>query len=142
MFKHVLEGEAKCRISPEVEDGNNEYKLKLFNKSQSNIDHITSQMRYRVDEGCGEAIYTIGVTDSGGVIGLSMEEYLDTKEILDIVVQKCDYTITLLSEQSIDGGKKIYEFLIRKNNQARYVDIRVACAGSVDAGKSTLLGVS
>ena len=98
-------------------------------------------MRYRVDEGCGEAIYTIGVTDSGGVIGLSMEEYLDTKEILDIVVQKCDYTITLLSEQSIDGGKKIYEFLIRENNQARYVDIRVACAGSVDAGKSTLLGV-
>lgn len=159
MFKYKLEEEAATRIAAENDDGNNEYKLKLFNSSQDNIEHITTQMRYRVDEGCGEAIYTIGVTDSGGVIGLDNDEYLKTKEILDIVVKKCDYTMTLLSEQviSVSSGdkevkeptgspsqtqsKKIYEFLIRENNHVRYVDIRVACAGSVDAGKSTLLGV-
>jgi len=153
MFKYKLEEEAVTRIAAENDDGNNEYKLKLFNSSQDNIEHITTQMRYRVDEGCGEAIYTIGVTDSGGVIGLDNDEYLKTKEILDIVVKKCDYTMTLLSEQVINTfsgetgsekaiqSKKIYEFLIRENNHVRYVDIRVACAGSVDAGKSTLLGV-
>ena len=160
MFKYKLEEEAATRIAAENDDGNNEYKLKLFNSSQDNIEHITTQMRYRVDEGCGEAIYTIGVTDSGGVIGLDNDEYLKTKEILDIVVKKCDYTMTLLSEQVISvsssgdkevkeptvsekeiQSKKIYEFLIRENNHVRYVDIRVACAGSVDAGKSTLLGV-
>ena len=96
MFKYKLEEEAATRIAAENDDGNNEYKLKLFNSSQDNIEHITTQMRYRVDEGCGEAIYTIGVTDSGGVIGLDNDEYLKTKEILDIVVKKCDYTMTLL----------------------------------------------
>jgi GTPase len=38
-------------------------------------------------------------------------------------------------------NRKIYEFLIRENNYMRYVDISVACTGSVDSGKSTLLGV-
>jgi GTPase len=158
MFKYKLEEEAMSKISAESDDGNNEYKLKLFNSSPDNIEHITTQMRYRVDEGCGEAIYTIGVTDSGYVVGLDEDEYSKTKEILDTVVKKCDYTITLLSEQVIPHSseqknekatlsekatqsKKIYEFLIRENNHLRYVDIRVACAGSVDAGKSTLLGV-
>ena len=154
MAKYILEKSARSRIAAESDEGNNEYKLKLFNSCQENIDRITTQMRFRVEEGCGEAIYTIGVTDSGGIIGLDEEEYKKTKEILDIVVMKSNYTITLLSEKVVESQdcskvesencskeKKIYEFLIRENNHMRYVDIRVACAGSVDAGKSTLLGV-
>lgn len=158
MAKYELEDSALRKIKPENDEGNNEYKLKLFNSSIDNINHIVSQMRYRVDEGLGEAIYTIGVTDSGGIIGLTEEEYTKTKQILDIVVEKCNYTMTLISEQKIEeserrfdeseegerkfaNSKKIYEFLIRENNRSRYVDIRVCCAGAVDAGKSTLLGV-
>jgi translation elongation factor EF-Tu-like GTPase len=147
MAKYILEKSATSRITAESDYGNNEYKLKLFNSCQQNIDRITTQMRFRVEEGCGEAIYTIGVTDSGGIIGLTGEEYRQTKEILDIVVNKSNYSITLISEKVVETGcektleKKIYEFLIRENNSTRYVDIRVACAGSVDAGKSTLLGV-
>ena len=139
--KYKLEDSALLRIDAENEDGNKEYKLKLFNSCQENINHIASQMRFRIEEGNGEAIYTIGVTDSGGVIGLTDEEFKKTKEVLELAGNKCNYSINIISEQKIGSDKKIYEFLIRENNPMKYVEIRVACTGSVDAGKSTLLGV-
>jgi len=139
--KYKLEDSALLRIDAENEDGNKEYKLKLFNSCQENINHIASQMRFRIEEGNGEAIYTIGVTDSGGLIGLTDEEFKKTKEVLELAGNKCNYSINIISEQKIGSDKKIYEFLIRENNPMKYVEIRVACTGSVDAGKSTLLGV-
>jgi GTPase len=139
--KYKLEDSALLRIDAENEDGNKEYKLKLFNSCQENINHIASQMRFRIEEGNGEAIYTIGVTDSGGLIGLTDEEFKKTKEVLELAGNKCNYSVNIISEQKIGSDKKIYEFLIRENNPMKYVEIRVACTGSVDAGKSTLLGV-
>jgi len=139
--KYKLEDSALLRIDAESEDGNKEYKLKLFNSCQENINHIASQMRFRIEEGNGEAIYTIGVTDSGGVIGLTDEEFKKTKEVLELAGNKCNYSVNVISEQKIGSDKKIYEFLIRENNPMKYLEIRVACTGSVDAGKSTLLGV-
>jgi GTPase len=135
-----LEESAISRIVAENDEGNKEYKLKLFDSGIENINHIVTQMRYRLDEGCGEAIYTVGVTDAGGVIGLTEEEFTKTKEILDVVVSKCGAVMTLLSEQKVVDSttqeeRKLYEFLIREHNHSRYVDVRVACAGNVDAGK-------
>ena len=51
-------------MNPEKDDGNIEYKLKLIDKTKERVDELSTQMRYRVDEGCGEAIYVIGVTDT------------------------------------------------------------------------------
>lgn len=130
-------------IQPEDDDGNREYKLRLSNKSQQRIEQMATQMRFRMDEGCGECIYTLGVTDNGGVIGLTEQEYKETREILQSVCDKNNYSISLLSEQSVESNeqpRKMYEFLIREYNSARYVDIKVACAGNVDSGKSTILG--
>ena len=42
------------------------------------------------------------------------------------------------SGDSID--KKVYELLIREKNEKKYTEIRVAVSGSVDVGKSTLIG--
>jgi GTPase len=134
------------KISPENDEGNKEYKLKLLNASS--IDHLTTQMRYRIDQGAGEAIYILGVTDSGEIVGLTPDEYKTSLDILNQVAKKNDYTLTLISEHKIGertGGRfeerTMYEFLVRENNRSRYVEIRVACAGNVDAGKSSLTGV-
>jgi GTPase len=140
IFKEVTSG----NIVAENNEGNKEYKLILSNSGEDNINKIMSQMCYRINEGSGETIYTIGVTDSGGIIGLTEEEYIKTKSILDIVIEKCQFTMTLLSEQKVadfPNVRKLYEFLIREQHHVRYVNINVACAGSVDSGKSTLLGV-
>jgi GTPase len=124
---------ATVKIEPEKEDGNKEYKLKLIDYQA--VDNIASQMRYRIGEGCGEAIYTIGVTDCGGVLGITDEEFKTTEQILDLVAQKNNYTLTMLSKNQVDKDKNTYEYLVRENNNPHYIDIKVACAGNVDTGK-------
>lgn len=53
------------------EKGNIEYKLKLGNLSQDRFRHLLTQMKWRMKEGNGEAIYRIGVTDDGSCVGLN-----------------------------------------------------------------------
>lgn len=143
--RESLEKQAVEHISPESDDGNNEYKLKLLDKSDDRIEQLTTQMRYRMEEGDGEAIYTLGISDNGGVIGLTGDEYQETKRILDKVADKNNYIMSLISEQKVDSRenketRKIYEFLVRERNPNKYVDIKVAFAGNVDAGKTSLMG--
>lgn len=53
------------QMPPEPQFGNIEYKLKLINPSKQRLDHLITQLKWRLNEGNGEAIYEIGVTDSG-----------------------------------------------------------------------------
>lgn len=66
---------------PQVEEGNIEYKLKLLNPSASRFEHLVTQLKWRLQEGRGEAIYEIGVADCGALKGLSegeLDASLDT----------------------------------------------------------------
>lgn len=47
-------------LPPEEEEGNIEYKLKLINPSPSRLQHLVTQLKWRLREGQGEAIYEIG----------------------------------------------------------------------------------
>lgn len=131
------------RIEPEKDDGNVEYKLKLVENTQHRIDQWTSQMRFRMDEGGGECIYNLGVSDSGGLIGLTENEYEHSMEILNQVIKANNYVSTIISEKVVKDTnpvRKVYEFLIREVNHKKYVDLKVAIAGNVDSGKSSTLG--
>ena len=73
---------------PEKEVGNKEYKWKLIPDSYHNVfkkkNKIASQMKYRLYEGNGKAIYLIGVTDSGRSVGLCQNDiYKSIKFIND-----------------------------------------------------------
>ena len=48
------------RLPPEPEQGNVEYKLKLINPSNERFEHLVTQMKWRLQEGQGEAVYQIG----------------------------------------------------------------------------------
>lgn len=50
---------------PEPQFGNIEYKLKLINPSKQRLDHLVTQLNWRLKEGNGEALYEIGVADTG-----------------------------------------------------------------------------
>jgi GTPase len=130
----------ETKMSPEKEDGNIEYKLKLTNKDENRIEKLASQMRFRTEEGDGECIYNIGVEDKGKVIGISEDEYEQTIKILNSAAVMNNYIITLLSSTIIQQNKKIYEVMVREKNDNKYIDLRVAIAGSVDSGKSTFTG--
>lgn len=55
----VEEDQEVC-LPPEPEQGNIEYKLKLINPSSQRFEHLVTQMKWRLKEGQGEAIYQIG----------------------------------------------------------------------------------
>jgi len=44
------------------------------NPSSTRLEHLVTQMKWRLQEGQGEAIYQIGVEDSGLLAGLSAAE--------------------------------------------------------------------
>jgi small GTP-binding protein len=128
-------------MEPELEDGNIEYKLKLLDISTKRIERLTTQMRYRCDEGGGECIYNLGVEDDGTMTGLTQKEYDITIQCILGAAHKNNYKVCKLTKSPVDEGRNIYEVLLRENNDNSYIDIKVAIAGNVDAGKSTLLSV-
>lgn len=54
----VMSGEENC-LPPEVERGNIEYKLKLIAPTPVRFEHLVTQMKWRLQEGLGEAIYEV-----------------------------------------------------------------------------------
>ncbi|XP_018120362.1 GTP-binding protein 2 isoform X2 [Xenopus laevis] len=113
---------SKCNnppyLPPEAEEGNIEYKLKLVNPSQYRFEHLVTQMKWRLQEGRGEAVYQIGVEDNGLLVGLSEEEMKASLHTLHRMAEKVGADITVLRESEVDydsdSPRKITEVLIRK----------------------------
>jgi len=99
-------------------------------------------MKWRLREGNGEAIYEIGVEDSGRLRGLSRTEMTASLDTLKQMAFKLGANATVLREKSVAMGKTVAEVLIQKVPDDRpSIDVRMAVMGGADAGKSTLLGV-
>ncbi|KAI4833393.1 hypothetical protein KUCAC02_016299 [Chaenocephalus aceratus] len=132
---------------PEAEEGNIEYKLKLVNPTQYRFEHLATQLKWRLQEGRGEAVYQIGVEDNGLLVGLSEADMRASLKTLKRMAEKVGADITLLREREVDydldrNTRKIAEVLVRKvPDDQQFLDLRVAVLGNVDSGKSTLLGV-
>jgi len=158
-------------LDPEDDNGNHEYKYKLVGLSKEELEGKITQLNFRLDEGNGEAIYEIGVTDDGCPLGIT-QVYLDetlknvqymadqidaTVQVIDtsespislanesnkMTYAKChNVSVSSLSKDDLDAKRYICELLIRRNNhENNYVGLRIAVAGNVDAGKSTTVGV-
>jgi GTPase len=87
-------------LPEEPDEGNTEYKLKFDSPTMARIQHLTTQMVYRLNEGQGLAFYQIGVLDSGQVTGLEDEEIFQTLLILF-------YMSTTLKPRSILSIEKV-----------------------------------
>lgn len=136
-------------MEPENDEGNIEYKLKLICKDKMRIEELISQMAYRLNEGSGECIYILGIQDNGELIGINDEDYKLSLENITHFATTNDSVIINISKKEIDNEidneikdkKYIYEILIREHLENKYIDIKVAVAGNVDSGKSSLIGV-
>ena len=64
----------KRKYHIEYDYGNVEYKLKLCDVTVQRIQELTSQMNFRLREGCGECYYEIGVEDNGHTLGNQSNE--------------------------------------------------------------------
>lgn len=90
-------------LPPEPQLGNIEYKLKLINPSKQRFEHLVTQMKWRLREGQGEAIYEIGVADSGQLHGLSEVDMTDSLHTLTKMATKLGASTTVLRRKSIPG---------------------------------------
>ncbi len=123
------------------EHGNVEFKERLDSKvhlSDSKRKHLATQMKYRLEQGNGEAIYVIGVTDSGKPVGLDKLEFEETLNVLRVIAAENNAKIKQVEKYAVNG-KIIGKVTIRKVVKGK-VNVIVATAGHVDSGKSTLLG--
>lgn len=128
-------------LPPEDNEGYREYKLKLVNIEKERFTHLVTQMKYRIMEGSGEAIYEIGVSDDGLPVGLTKSELDETLSNIRNMAKFLKADVTVLCEREIVDGRKIVEVLVRQFSEESYLDVRIVVCGNVDSGKSTLIGV-
>lgn len=71
-------------------------------------------MKWRLREGQGEAIYEIGVADSGRLEGLSDAEMRASLQTLQQMAFKLGATTTVLRQKTIGDFRSVTEVLVRK----------------------------
>ncbi|MES1912631.1 MAG: hypothetical protein MHM6MM_004872 [Cercozoa sp. M6MM] len=134
-------------IVPEDDEGYVEYKWKLVDLTRDRISHLATQMRFRMSEGGGHCFYMLGYGDDGRARGLDDDEFDETLNSLrqvakflsdpeGIVVQ-----LKLARTAKTATGKRVAVVIARQRLRQSLADVRIAVAGHVDAGKSTLVGV-
>jgi GTPase len=156
-------------LEPEDDDGNHEYKYKLTGLTSDELEGKITQMNFRLDEGNGEAIYELGVTDDGCPLGVNQETLDATIESIRYMAEQIDACVQIadtsespislkyesdrrayakcnqiheLTEDHVNETRYVCRLLVRRNcHDTSYVGLRVAVAGNVDAGKSTTVGV-
>lgn len=69
----------------ESNHGNIEYKLNFKKMTNNKFQKYSSQLKYRVLEGYGKAIYIIGISDDGRIVGLDKSEVEKTINLLHYI---------------------------------------------------------
>ncbi|XP_028978168.2 GTP binding protein 1, like isoform X1 [Esox lucius] len=116
-------------------------KLALVSPTGEQYDSLLRQLRERMDEGCGETIYVVGMGSDGGDYGLDERDMDVSVATVRALCEQLEADLILLRERCDTGGK-VRDYLIRRRvGEEDFLEVRVAVVGNVDAGKSTLLGV-
>ncbi|MEM0164597.1 MAG: GTPBP1 family GTP-binding protein [Saccharolobus sp.] len=128
------------KLPRENDEGKVEYKLILSGIAPERLQELATQMKYRLEEGNGEAFYVIGVSDQGEVIGLTKEELVESINTLDKIANLINAKIVYKRESEVKKGKYVAELLVRRYRENLPVEVNVAIMGHVNAGKSTITG--
>ncbi|KAI9438548.1 hypothetical protein H4582DRAFT_179336 [Lactarius indigo] len=86
------------KLAAEVEEGNVEYKLHLISPSPTRFVRLVTQMKWRLLEGGGQAIYELGVADSGALVGLSPSDLRATLNTLHAMAAEIGARVIIAKE--------------------------------------------
>jgi len=89
------------KIAEEKDDGNHEYKYRLINIDKDKLIHLSNQLLYRLVEGNGEAIYSIGVLNNGYLIGINKNEMDESLRNLSEIAKMVDATVCAINRNQI-----------------------------------------
>lgn len=101
------------RIMGEDDYGKIEYKRQLTNMTNTKINKYATQMKFRLIEGNGEAIYLIGVKDNGVILGVENKNYLLYCKLMSKIAKEINSQVT---DIKLVGSELIYmKFTIKAN---------------------------
>ncbi len=121
-------------LNPEIEEGNVEYKRFLINLDNTRIEQLSTQMRWRLEEGDNEAIYYLGVNDNGSIYQMNQSEKAESLKNFNLLVEKNQAEIISLE----NPNESYFKITIRKVNPI-LPEIRVVLLGDSESGKTTFL---
>ncbi|MFC4447659.1 GTPBP1 family GTP-binding protein [Halorussus aquaticus] len=150
----------------EQEGGSVEFKERLTKElhlAEGRMESLAAQLRHRVLSGDGEATYVVGVTDDGGIAGISHEDFSESMDVLSLLAEEAGAHIEDVQTWGIaDDGSATErdELFVSNRSEGHDADglvgvatvregamldtdsehIVVGTAGHVDHGKSTLVG--
>ncbi|KAJ3267408.1 GTP binding protein, partial [Blyttiomyces sp. JEL0837] len=95
----------------EIEEGNVEYKastpdLKLIDPTPERIEHLVTQMKWRLAEGHGEAMYEVGVADNGELVGLSRKDMESSLKTLRTMGERLRADVSIIRERRVTPPKR------------------------------------
>jgi elongation factor 1-alpha len=145
----------------EREGGSVEFKERLtkdLHLADGRRESLAAQLRHRVLSGDGEATYVVGVTDDGGIAGISPESFSESMDVLSLLAEEAGTHIESVETWGVDGpgdgatdrddpdgtddrGGIVGVATVREGAVLDDDEhIVVGTAGHVDHGKSTLVG--
>jgi len=122
-------------LSKEVEEGNIEYKRHLINLDKDRIDQLVTQMNWRLNEGCNNAIYYLGVNDNGSSYNMSDDEMKESVTNINKIVSMNMADIIKIETIYFNSLK----ITIRRKTNIFQKEIRIILLGPTNSGKTTFL---
>ncbi len=125
-------------IIEEDDYGNTEYKLKLIDSSPERLQQLTTQMKFRIQEGLGEAFYKIGYQDNGIPLGLNQSDLSQSFGSLCHIAKQLKAELVILELQRGQEGL-VAEISVRKIRESVRLELKIMLIGCCGSGKSTLV---
>lgn len=123
-------------MQPEIEEGNIEYKRSLH-IDNNRIEENISQMKWRIKEGDGEAIYYLGIEDDGSFYNWSDKEKTQTLNAIKLIINKAN--LKLIKMEKITYEKNYYFKVTIRERERLFPEKRILLLGPSSIGKSTFL---
>ncbi|KAJ9119177.1 hypothetical protein QFC22_003669 [Naganishia vaughanmartiniae] len=76
--------------------GHIEYKLRLLPSGPERFERLTTQLKWRLQEGGGQAVYEIGVLDDGTLVGITYQDMDRSLETLELMAAELGATVMVL----------------------------------------------
>lgn len=121
----------------EVEYGNIEYKRKLSIIDNRRIKSLANQIQWRLKEGCGKAIYRLGVNDNGTIYDFQNDEEKETLSAINVLtIIAC---AKIVNKQKIYIGNQYYYEITIYSNMVITNDKKIMIIGPPKSGKTSYL---